>query len=270
MNATFGLLNGGRTAVVETAAASGFRLARSPRAGPLADEHIRHGRVDPGGTGHRRRNRPRGRAGSATVDGDDGALRALDGYSPNRVRGRLVVLCDVDTGWEDCASVYDPQKARMAQLTARLRVYGRGLPRDPRGVPRTGAAGDLSGALWAAFDATLAAGAACSTRCGSTIGWTEPEQRSVARVSGRPDDCRKGGCRSCQTRIDTICAGRCNCRSSRAHRCRSAPPPSRFRFSRVDSQSVDGRRRAARPRARRRTVTLESTAPNGSSTVHAD
>ena len=34
------------------------------------------------------------------------------------------------------------------------------LPRDPRGVPMTGAAGGLAGGLWAAFDAELGSGAA--------------------------------------------------------------------------------------------------------------
>jgi glycerate kinase len=42
---------------------------------------------------------------------------------------------------------------RLAQLAARL-------PKDPRGVRATGAAGGLSGGLWAAFDAELRPGAA--------------------------------------------------------------------------------------------------------------
>jgi glycerate kinase len=48
----------------------------------------------------------------------------------------------------------------VRRLTARLRALAERLPRDPRGVPMTGAAGGLSGGLWAAFGAVLEPGAA--------------------------------------------------------------------------------------------------------------
>jgi glycerate kinase len=44
-------------------------------------------------------------------------------------------------------------------LTSRLRRVARSLPRDPTGVLMTGAAGGLSGGLWAAFGARLEPGA---------------------------------------------------------------------------------------------------------------
>ena len=47
----------------------------------------------------------------------------------------------------------------VARLEERLDELARTLPKDPRGVPRTGCAGGLSGGLWAAFDAELRAGA---------------------------------------------------------------------------------------------------------------
>jgi glycerate kinase len=47
----------------------------------------------------------------------------------------------------------------VKRLTQRLDELARTFPRDPRGVPMTGAAGGLSGGLWAVHDATLEAGA---------------------------------------------------------------------------------------------------------------
>ncbi|MCW3063214.1 MAG: glycerate kinase, partial [Solirubrobacterales bacterium] len=73
------------------------------------------------------------------------------------------VLCDVQTPWERCAEVFGPQKGADAAMVERLRarfdVLAAELPRDPRGVPMTGAAGGLSGGLWAAAGAELHAGA---------------------------------------------------------------------------------------------------------------
>jgi glycerate kinase len=47
----------------------------------------------------------------------------------------------------------------VRRLASRLDSYAAELPRDPRGVPMTGAAGGLSGGLWAALDAALVPGA---------------------------------------------------------------------------------------------------------------
>jgi glycerate 2-kinase len=74
------------------------------------------------------------------------------------------VLCDVRTPFELAAEIFAPQKAASAEqvraLEGRLdRLAGR-LPRDPRGVPMTGAGGGLAGGLWAQFDAELVSGAA--------------------------------------------------------------------------------------------------------------
>jgi glycerate 2-kinase len=59
--------------------------------------------------------------------------------------------------------VFAPQKGAdertVAQLTRRLNDQARRLPRDPRGRPMTGAAGGLSGGLWAEFGAELVPGA---------------------------------------------------------------------------------------------------------------
>ena len=101
--------------------------------------------------------------GSATTDGGAGAIEAIS--DAGGLRGaRLVVLCDVRTPYEAAARVFAPQKgadaaARAAAVTAAGASSPIGWPRDPRGVPMTGAAGGLAGGLWAMFGATLEPGA---------------------------------------------------------------------------------------------------------------
>lgn len=55
--------------------------------------------------------------------------------------------------YEDAARLFAPQKgadpAAVERLSERLEQLATELPRDPRGVPMTGCAGGLSGALWA-------------------------------------------------------------------------------------------------------------------------
>ena len=99
--------------------------------------------------------------GSATTDGGSGAIEALEqagalGNVP------IEVLCDVRTPYEEAARVFAPQKgadeAAVERLTERLDRLAAELPRDPRGIPMTGAAGGLSGGLWA-YGAQLRPGA---------------------------------------------------------------------------------------------------------------
>jgi glycerate 2-kinase len=104
-----------------------------------------------------------GVGGSATTDGGAGAIRAID-RGGGLQGAALLVLCDVRTPFEEAARVFAPQKGadadQVGRLTARLNAHARRLDRDPRGVPMTGAAGGLSGGLWAAFAAELVPGAA--------------------------------------------------------------------------------------------------------------
>jgi glycerate 2-kinase len=101
--------------------------------------------------------------GSATTDGGAGAIRAIAERGGLR-EARLVVLCDVRTPFELAPSTFAPQKGASAEqvrtLERRLDRLAAELPRDPRGVPMTGAAGGLAGGLWAQFDAELVGGAA--------------------------------------------------------------------------------------------------------------
>jgi glycerate kinase len=162
VQARFALIDDGRSALVEMAAASGLAL--------LADDERDPWAATTYGTGQLIRAAVEAGAtevlvavgGSATVDGGRGAVEAiadaggLDG-------ARIVVLCDVETTWEDCAEVYGPQKGAspetVGRLARRLDDYAAELARDPRGMPMTGAAGGLSGGLWGALGATLQPGA---------------------------------------------------------------------------------------------------------------
>ncbi len=104
-----------------------------------------------------------GVGGSATTDGGEGAIEAIE-RSGGLEGVELVVLCDVRTAFEDAARVFGPQKgateAEVRRLTDRLNALARRLAKDPRGMPMTGAAGGLSGGLWATFGAELVPGAA--------------------------------------------------------------------------------------------------------------
>ncbi|MEJ7893908.1 MAG: glycerate kinase [Solirubrobacteraceae bacterium] len=154
----FALVEGGGTAVVETAEASGLHHGQDPwpastyGTGEVICAAVRAGaQVVLVGVG-----------GSATTDGGAGALEAIEAFGGLH-GARLVVLCDVRTTWERCAEVFAPQKgadaAMVARLGRRLDELADSLPRDPRGVAMTGAAGGLAGGLWAVHDAVLEPGA---------------------------------------------------------------------------------------------------------------
>jgi glycerate kinase len=100
--------------------------------------------------------------GSASTDGGEGAIQAIE--ARGGLHGaQLTVLADVTTSFERAAEVFAPQKGAGAdavrRLTARLHERAQALPRDPRGLPMTGAAGGLAGGLWARYGATLLPGA---------------------------------------------------------------------------------------------------------------
>jgi glycerate kinase len=104
-----------------------------------------------------------GIGGSATVDGGRGALDAI-ADAGGLGATELVCLCDVRTPWELAAETFGPQKGGDPEAVERLSKtmdrLATSLPRDPRGVPMSGGAGGLAGALWAACGAELACGAA--------------------------------------------------------------------------------------------------------------
>lgn len=165
LHAGYALVEDGGTAIVEVAAASGLGLVPEDARGPDTAWE-----ASTRGTGELIVAAARAGAevvlvaagGSATSDGGAGAIAAIEdagGLGP----AELVVLCDVRTPYERCAEVFGPQKgadpATVERLRARLDAHAAALPKDPRGVPLSGAAGGLAGGLWAAFGAHLEPGA---------------------------------------------------------------------------------------------------------------
>jgi glycerate kinase len=149
-------------AVIETAAASGLGLVAPAERDALAASTAGTGELILEAVRSGAKTVYLGVGGSATTDGGAGAIRAIE--RGGGLRGaRIVVLCDVRTPFEDAARVFGPQKGADAnevrRLSDRLGALARRLARDPRGIPMTGAAGGLSGGLWAAFGAELVAGA---------------------------------------------------------------------------------------------------------------
>ncbi|MGH2867551.1 MAG: glycerate kinase family protein [Solirubrobacteraceae bacterium] len=154
---------GPRGAIVETAAASGLHLVSEDERDASAASTAGTGELIVSAVAAGAKTIYLGVGGSATTDGGAGAVRAIQrGGGLGSVQ--LVVLCDVRTPFEDAARVFAPQKGAdpeaVRKLTARLHALARRWPRDPRGQPMTGAAGGLSGGLWAALGAELVPGAA--------------------------------------------------------------------------------------------------------------
>lgn len=159
--ATIGLSVDG-TAVVELAQASGLTVPTSRARDAVAASTYGTGMmvsaaVDAGAT-----HIMVAAGGSATTDGGAGAVQAIN--DGGGLRGaRLTVLSDVTSTFLDAPRIFGPQKGagpdQIGLLEQRLRQLANSYPRNPAGVPRTGAAGGLSGGLWAHFGAELVSGA---------------------------------------------------------------------------------------------------------------
>jgi glycerate 2-kinase len=162
LQAGYVLLEDGGTAVVEVAEASGLSLVAESERDPIAASSY--------GTGQLIAAAVAGGAevvlvcvgGSATTDGGKGAIDAIE-EAGGMGRTKIVCLCDVRTPFERAPVEFAPQKGadaeQIRELEARQRELARSFPRDPTGVPMTGAAGGLSGGLWAQYSAKLEPGA---------------------------------------------------------------------------------------------------------------
>jgi glycerate kinase len=163
LEAGYGVLEDGRIAVVEVAAASGLSLVAEGERDAEAASTAGTGEVIAAAAREGAGRVLVAAGGSATTDGGAGAIEAIEAAG-GLGRAKLEVLCDVSVPFERAAEVFAPQKgagpAAVARLTERLVARAGALPRDPRGRPMTGAAGGLSGGLWAAFGARLVPGAA--------------------------------------------------------------------------------------------------------------
>jgi glycerate 2-kinase len=162
IEARFALLADGERAVVDVAEASGLTLVAAAERDAIAATTSGTGDLIVAAIRAGARRVLVSAGGSATSDGGAGAIDAI-AAAGGLGGAALEVLCDVTTAFEDAAVVFAPQKGatpdQVALLSERLDAYAERLPRDPRGVPRSGCAGGLSGGLWAAFGATLRPGA---------------------------------------------------------------------------------------------------------------
>jgi len=162
IDAVFGLTADGRTAIVEVARAVGLDLVGADERDPEGASTAGVGDLIVAAVRAGAREILVGLGGSATTDGGVGAVDAIVASGGLGAAG-VVLLCDVSTPFERAADVYGPQKgadpAAVRRLGQRLDRLAIRLPRDPRGRPMTGAAGGLSGGLWAAFGAALVPGA---------------------------------------------------------------------------------------------------------------
>ena len=194
INASFGLIENGHTAIIEMANASGIRLLKPDELNPLEASSLGTGELILAALDAGARKIILTLGGSATVDGGMGILSALgvqfldEGNDPlttaetlvdlahieiNQVDQRItdcefVLLCDVDNpllGEEGAASVFGPQKGAtpdevlmLEESLTRLRAVAlreHGLEMD---VPHGGAAGGVSAGLHAFLGASLVNG----------------------------------------------------------------------------------------------------------------
>ncbi|MCW3004226.1 MAG: glycerate kinase, partial [Conexibacter sp.] len=163
IRAGFALIEDGGTAIVEVAEASGLHRVAPDERDALAASSRGTGELIIAAAAAGAQVVLVAAGGSATTDGGAGAIAAID--EAGGLQGAtVVVLCDVRTPFEQAPARFGPQKGADAtavtELERRLQQQAQRLPKDPRGVPMTGAAGGLSGGLWAACGARLEPGAA--------------------------------------------------------------------------------------------------------------
>jgi glycerate kinase len=197
VQAQFGMLGDGKTAVVEMAAASGLRLLTLEERDPASATTFGTGQLIRAALDRGCETLLMGIGGSATVDGGAGiaqalGIRLLDASGNELPRGgaalvnlhaidrssqdarlknlTMIVLCDVDnplTGKNGAAHIFGPQKgaspAMVEQLDAALAHYADVL-RDQTGIAVQtiaggGAAGGIAAGMVALFGATLEPGA---------------------------------------------------------------------------------------------------------------
>ena len=182
VRAHYGLVGSGATAIVEMAQASGLGLVAEDERDAWTASTRGTGELIAAAVGAGAETVLVAVGGSATTDGGAGAVEAL---AEAAIRPEIVVLCDVRTPWEDAPRVFGPQKgadrATVRHLERRLAELARRAPRDPRGVPMTGAAGGLAGGLRAHLGASLVPGASYVL---DAIGFDERMRRARFVVTG--------------------------------------------------------------------------------------
>ena len=198
ISTSFGLINNGKTAVIEMADASGLRLLNSAELNPLKASSYGTGEMIKRALDEGVDHLIVGMGGSATVDGGTGILQALGvrflGANGNELIDlpenlpqlstidistidqrifacTITVLCDVDNyllGPLGSANVFGPQKGASAEgvlkleasLTALRNIVLKEMGKDINLIKHGGAAGGAAAGLNVLLNATLVPGAA--------------------------------------------------------------------------------------------------------------
>jgi glycerate kinase len=162
IEAEYALVRDGSTAIVEASAASGLGLVAEGERDAEAASSAGTGELIAAAIEAGADRILVAAGGSATTDGGRGAIEAIEAAG-GLGGAKLEVLCDTSVPFERAAEVYATQKGaspeQLERLTSRLVALAGTFPRDPRGRAMTGAAGGLSGGLWAACGAHLVPGA---------------------------------------------------------------------------------------------------------------
>ncbi|EIJ78428.1 glycerate kinase [Bacillus methanolicus PB1] len=197
VQAFFGLLgNGGKTAVIEMAAASGLHLVPADKRNPLVTTTRGTGELISAALEQDVEKIIIGIGGSATNDGGAGMARALgaklldekgseigegggsldelasidvSGMDPRLKLVKIEVACDVVnplTGEKGASAIFGPQKGATPEMVSRLdknlshyaRIIEKDLGKSIGEVPGSGAAGGLGGGLLAFLSAELKRG----------------------------------------------------------------------------------------------------------------
>lgn len=196
IQADFGILGDGETAVIEMASASGLPLVPEDKRNPMFTTTYGTGQLIEAALERGCRTLIVGIGGSATVDGGAGMAQALgarlldkDGneiphggggvehldridvsrLDPRIAEATTVVACDVDNplvGPGGGVEVYGPQKGATPEMVEKLDVYlgryadiiKRDMGADVKETPGAGAAGGLGAGLMAFLNAELKSG----------------------------------------------------------------------------------------------------------------
>ena len=163
VNARYGLVQGGRTAVVETAAAGGLTLLNPSERDPWNASSFGIGEMILDAVNQHVEDLYIGLGGTAVMDGGTGMLEAI-GTLPSHIR--IHAFFDVDvplTGPRGSAYVFGPQKGADAQMVLRLDNRFRSLSGqwkeqygvDADVIPGAGAAGGIGAALGVCLQAQM-------------------------------------------------------------------------------------------------------------------
>ena len=196
MKASYGILPGGKAAVLEMASASGLTLLKPEERNPLKTSTYGTGQLIADALKRNIRRLIIGIGGSATVDGGTGMARALgiklldgkgkeipegggglkkldridvSGLEPAVKKAEILVAADVNNpllGKEGAACVYGPQKGATPEqvkvleegLSRLARVIAKDLGKEVSLLSGAGAAGGLGAGLYAFLGARIKSG----------------------------------------------------------------------------------------------------------------